>query len=275
MTDDQSKSQPDKKSPQPDPNEVSVSVHLIGFAATLRDVVQRLSSVEEKIEVNRNLPLRTNSIFVDLCKVVFGGWPALGFLFLLLFYSPLRDALNAIPDKVKSAQEIGVLGVSLKSTIKNEAAKLGETSLSETIPRLSGDALEFLLRAPHKRENLVSYTPNRKDRDMYDEIHFPGPSMVAAMSELEDQGLVDIGNFEEASRSFSGKEFREKIDEFRKTHPGRFDGETEGQRVSWKLNTPTLGTLSITRFNWQLTDFGKKAVSIILKAISAELKSNR
>src|SRR5437763_1732689 len=96
------------------------------------------------VKAGKHSNSKDRSAFLDLCKVVFGGWPALGFLFLLLFYSPLRDALNAIPDKVRTADEIGVLGVSLKSTIRAEAARIGESKLSDTIPRLSSSAIELL-----------------------------------------------------------------------------------------------------------------------------------
>jgi hypothetical protein len=118
-------------------------LHMISVAIALQNVGQRLSLVEARLEKSTGSSGKLSNTFVEILKVFFGGWPALALLFLLLFYSPLRDALNAIPDKVKRADEIGVLGVSLKSTIRVEAARLGVNTLSETIPNLSPSAIEI------------------------------------------------------------------------------------------------------------------------------------
>lgn len=125
---------PDLTQPKPpcDPE----PVYSVALAISLRDMAQRLASVEEKFDKNRNPKPSKGPFLVELFKVIFGGWPVLGFLFLLLFYAPLRDALNAIPDKVRNAAEFGAFGVSLKSTFQVEAAKLGAGKLSETIPGL-------------------------------------------------------------------------------------------------------------------------------------------
>src|ERR1700730_4577022 len=163
MTSDQSKRDETQSSESlPGSKDDTTPVHLLGVAVALRDVAQRLLSVEETINKNRESAWRKGRGFVEICRGVFGGWPALGFLFLLLFYTPLREALNAIPEKVKTAQEIGVLGVSLKSTIQVEAAKLGASALSETIPRLSNAAIELLLRAPRNTEtqSLLEFNQN-------------------------------------------------------------------------------------------------------------------
>lgn len=271
MTGDQSKAQPTQSNSSPSPNDDPGPVHMMGVAIALRDIAQRLLSVEERLDKNRDAGSRKGATFIEFCKVVFGGWPALGFLFLLLFYSPLREALNAIPEKVKTAEEIGMLGVSLKSTIQVEAAKLGESNLSATIPSLSSAAIELLLRAPRKLESLISYTYTANEQREYDAILFPSPSVVAAMSELQAQGLIEIETYGRGTRKFTGANTRELIDEFRRTHPGREEPSFRDGRAIWKLNTPLPRSTKIPMLTWQLTDLGKKAVEIILKAVSTEL----
>jgi hypothetical protein len=231
-----------------------------------RDFSQRLLSLEDKLGKDRDSGSSVGTTFIDFFKVLFGGWPALGFLFLVLFYSPLREALNAIPAKVKSAQEIGVLGVSLKSSIQVEAARLGANSLSETIPRLSSGAIEVLLRAPKDPESLVSFTPG--EQMAFVEIHFPSQAAIDVLSELQTQGLINI---ETESRQLSGTGIRQMIDEFCQAHPGREETSFISGRTTWKANTPLPSKTKIPILTWELTDLGKKAVEIILRAVSSEL----
>lgn len=246
------------------------SIHMVGMSMALRDVAQRLSSVEEKLD-SREAGSGKGTRFLEFLKVVFGGWPAFGFLFILLFYSPLKQALNAIPEKVKTADEIGVLGVSLKSTIRVEAAKLGEVKLSETIPALSSAAIELLLRAPRNSDSLISYTPN--DERQYVGIHFPSPPVVAALSELQAQGLVELETWDdqEPSRKITGAGVTELIEKFRNQNPGTEQSSFSEGRTSWVPNTPLPKGARIPVLTWQLTEFGQKGVAVILKAVSTEL----
>lgn len=248
------------------PDDAAGSVELLGITLALRDFSQRLLSLEDKLGKNRDSGSNIKTNFIEFCKVVFGGWPALGFLFLLLFYSPLREALNAIPAKVKAAQEIGVLGVSLKSSIQVEAARLGANNLSETIPRLSSAAIELLLRAPKDTGSLISYSPN--DQRQYVAIHFPSSSVIDSMSELQPQGLIDV---ETEAGQVSGLNTRKLIDDFRRMHPGSEEPSFVSGRITWKPKTPLPRDTRLPMLTWQLTDLGKKAVEIILKAVSAEL----
>ena len=167
-------------------------LHMVSVAIALQNVGQRLAVVEARLEKSAGSSGKLSNTLVEILKVFFGGWPALALLFLLLFYSPLRDALNAVPDKVKRADEIGVLGVSLKSTIRVEAARLGANTLSETIPNLSPPAIELLMRAPRTKTPLISYRPN--DKNEYEAIFFPNSSVIAALSELQSKGLIEIEN---------------------------------------------------------------------------------
>ena len=247
------------------------SVEMVGVAMALRGVARRLIDLEEKLDAQREGTPRRGGRFLEFSKIVFGGWPALGFLFIILFYFPLRDALNAIPEKVKTADEIGVLGVSLKSTIRVEAAKLGETKLSETIPSLSNAAIELLLRAPHNGEGLVSYTAN--DQNQLVRIHFPSASVLAALSELQTHGLVDITPMgsQWKDRKATGSAISESFEQFRSIHPGTEEASYGEDRASWTLNSPLPKGTEIPDFSWELSDLGKKGVDVILKAVSTEL----
>lgn len=246
------------------------SVQMVGLAMALRDVGQHLAAIDAKLDAQRETASRRGGGFLEFWRIVFSGWPALGFLFIILFYFPLRDALNAIPDKVKTADEIGVLGVSLKSTIKKEAAKLGEVKLSETLPSLSNSAIELLLRAPRNGEGLVSYSPNDQHQPV--KIHFPSPSVLTALSELQTQGLVDIETFgSPQDRNVTGPEITESINKFRAAYPGTEEPSFDDGRATWILNSPLSRETRIPEFSWKLSELGKKGVDVILKAVSTEL----
>ena len=247
------------------------SVSMIGVGIALRDVARHLTELEHKVEAQREAASRRGGSFLELLKILFSGWPAFALLFIVVFYFPLRDALNAIPDKVKGADELSVLGVSLKSTIKKEAAKLGEIKLSETLPSLSSAAIELLLRAPRNGEGVVSYTPN--DANQYVKIHFPSPSVLDALSELQAQGLVEIEAFgpTQNNRKVTGAEVTESINKFRAAHPGSEEPSFGDDRATWVLNSPLPRENRIPEFSWKLSELGKKGVDVILKAVSTEL----
>ena len=76
---------------------------------------QKLTSIETKLSESIN-PIMLS--IVELIKSVLLGWPALGIIFLLLFQDPIGKILEVLPKKLLSANEIGIAGLSLKSTIK-------------------------------------------------------------------------------------------------------------------------------------------------------------
>jgi len=247
---------------------------MIGVGIALRDVARHLTELEHKVEAQREAASRRGDSLLELLKILFSGWPAFALLFIVLFYFPLRDALNAIPDKVKSADELSVLGVSLKSTIKKEAARLGDARLSETLPSLSSAAIELLLRAPRNGEGVVSYTPN--DQNQYVKIHFPSSSILDALSELQTQGLVDIEAFGpgQGNRKVTGSEVIDSINKFRAAHPGSEEPSFgDDARATWVLNSPLPRENRIPEYSWKLSDLGKKGVDVVLKAVSTELAS--
>lgn len=268
-----------EKIPPPDPipqeckaASPATDVQMLSVAMSLQDVAHRLSSLEANLGKPTSGGSSKADSFIKFAAILFGGWPALGFLFLLLFYGPLREALNAFPEKVKGAQEIGVLGVSLKSTIRLEAARLGAGNLSETIPRLSSAAIELLLRAPQSFESLVSYTLN--DRQEYEKVHFPDLPVLDAIAELEKQGLVVVEGYESQSeppKPTTVAQSHALIDAFRKKHSGRQDGSSFERRATWIPNAPLPRDTAIPYMAWRLTDLGRKATDVILKAVSTEL----
>jgi len=248
----------------------SRSLETLGVTLALQHVGSRLSTIERQLESVNARPIgKSSGAIVELLKIAFGGWPALGFIFLLLFYTPLRDALNAIPEKVRAAEEIGVLGVSLKSTIKIEAARLGASSLSETIPTLSQAAIEQLLKAPKNPESLISYTPNSKQE--YETFHFPSVLLVEALSELQAKGLVAIATDPNGTRKLNGKQLADLVQSFRDMHPGREDGSFSSGRTSWTPTRPLPRDTRIPMLTWEPTDLGKKAIDVVLRAVATEL----
>lgn len=271
MIDDQARGDPSETEKTSDSHTDFSDIQTVALAIALRDVAQRLSCMEEKFDKDRNAASRKGAFFIEFCKVVFGGWPALGLLFLLLFYSPLRDALNAIPEKVRTAAEIGALGVSLKSTVQVEAAKLGAGNLSETIPRLSGAAIELLLRAPRNSESLItaSYDSYEGDSTRNSEtVEFPSSSEIDAISELQVQGLIEL---ESDQQKITGADARRIIDNFIKAHPGREVRSYRYARMVWEPTKRRGPNEYPPELMLQLSELGKKAVEVILRAVSTEL----
>lgn len=243
------------------------AVQTMSLAFALDNLARRLVEMEKKLDAHGNP--RAGKI-LEFWKAIFSGWPAFGLVFILLFYSPLRAALNSIPDKVKNANEIAAFGVSLKSTIKAEAAKVGDSKLSETIPSLSNAAVQLLLRAPTKSESLVSYTPN--DQNQFVEIHFPSPAIITALTELQNKGLIEINAWDGQQRQkLTGADLTKAIEEFRRENPGAERESFSEERSTWVPNTPLPKASTIPAFDWELSEFGKKGVDVVLKAVSAEL----
>jgi hypothetical protein len=119
---------------------------------------------------------------------------------------------------------------------------------------------------------LISYTPN--ERQDFIELHFPNASLLDVMGELQTQGLVEIETTEmpqNTIRKITQAEARKLLDDFRREHPGREERSYAGDRVTWKLNEPLPRSTNIPVLSWNLTEFGKKAVDVILKAVSTQL----
>lgn len=242
-------------------------VERANLVAHLGLISQRLAEVETRLKGNPERGSASKS-WLEFSKVLLGGWPAFGLLFLLLFYAPVRDALNAIPDKVRSAEEIGVLGVSLKNRIRVEAEKIGAIQLSETLPTLTPAAVEFLLRGSRGYNSLISYS---QEADLLKTIWLPSEQTLRILEELESKKLIAIELDSNADDSVAA--LREAIAEFRRKYPVREEeGYNEPDQVRLELANPT--KMSAPRYSWQPTELGKNAVNVILKAVSAQLTPN-
>ena len=239
----------------------------------LKDFTNRLEILEKTISKQKKSGIQTVSDFiVEVLRIIFGGWAAFGFLFLLLFYTPLDRAISSIPDKVQSSNEIQVLGVSLKSTIRTVATSRGLEKLAETIPNLSSRAVKELLKAPKEPESLISFT-NTADKRSYSAINFPAGDLVNALAELQRQGLISLdGGLSEYKQKIEAQELKQMFTELKDKFPGSAKVRPGHDKVSWELNDAIPDKFEpIPRLTWMLTDSGKQSADVILEAISREL----
>jgi hypothetical protein len=242
------------------------------LALLLRDISTRLGAVESALsKTAKDQPNHRTQMLLDILRILLGGWPAFALLALIIFYSPLRTALNAIPAKVQSADEVTVGPISFKRTIKAEALRLGATDLSESIPKLSGPAIELLLRAVRKpnSEALISYTLDASGN--YEKIYLPSESRIQSLDELEQAGLIEItGGTLDRFEPLNTKALRALLQDFRKNHPGHEEPSSDLERLTWIPNRPP-EKRSVPVISWNLSERGTQAVNIILKAVSIEL----
>lgn len=239
------------------------------LSTLLEHLGNRLSSLESRLPTKSSEEKQPGKTIIELGKVLFGGWPAFGLVFLILFYGPLRDAINAIPEKVKSAEEIGVLGVSLKTSLRVEAEKIGAIQLSETLPALTPAAVELLLRASRQYNALTGY---REGSGLLEVIWFPSEQMLSTLEELESKKLITVyagGSGGSIDNPEGVKRLRSEIANFRRKYPGNEASASSEGEVMWTLTTPQ--KIEVPHFSWSLTDLGKKAVDVILKAVSSQL----
>jgi hypothetical protein len=237
------------------------------LASVLGQVGQRLTSIEASLAQGQKVKPPSSSVLLDLTKVLFGGWPAFGLLFLLLFHSPLREALNAIPEKVKAADEIGFPGVSLKSTLRVEAEKIGASRLSESLPSLSAAAVEMLLRSSRNYNGLIAYGSGSSG--LVERVWLPSEAAISTLDELQRQGLIEI---ESAGQVTNSAGLRAAVEDFKRKHVGRDAGRGTGavdDALVWELTPPE--RTETPRLSWRLTDLGKQAVDVVLKAVSQQL----
>jgi hypothetical protein len=241
------------------------AIETASLAATLALVTQRIANIEGRLAQPPVANSSSRSEILEFAKVVLGGWPAFGLIFMLLFYEPVRDAINAIPEKVRSAEEIGLLGVSLKSTILAEAKKAGAFQLSETLPSLSPAAIEFLLRGSREYNSLVAFN---KDAGLLTEVWIPSTPTVEILDELESKKLISIqvgqdGKLEGANA------LRRDLSDFKNRHPSKEQDSLEKDRVHLRFLSPS--PVEQPSYSWRLTELGRNAVDIILKAVSTQL----
>ncbi|HBR2043231.1 TPA: hypothetical protein L9M98_004671 [Klebsiella pneumoniae] len=239
----------------------------VSITLLLNDVSKRLSAIELSLSPSSNSEPSKPSLFIDILKILLGGWPAFGFIFLILFYFPLKDALNAIPAKVNSATEIGVMGISLKSTIQKEAEKLGSGYLSGAIPNLStAEIKNLLLQTQSGYGGLITTTANVNARDLTTAVYLPTKETIDAFIELKRKGLLELnGDWKDTS-----DETYEIIEKFKSNHPGtKKPGESSAEE-RWSLSKPDT-IHDLPSLTWHITPLGKKAIEIIVQSVAKEL----
>ena len=246
-------------------------IERVNLVAHLSLISQRLAQLEDRLKTNPNEGGYAGKSWLEFFKILLGGWPAFGLLFMLLFYIPVRDAINAIPEKVKSANEIGVLGVSLKNTIRVEAEKIGAIQLSETIPDLSPAAVEWLLRGSNEFNSLVAYGIEPGSQ-LKKSIWIPNEQTLKILEELENKKLIGISIDPLNKEDDSVVALRQEIKALMRKNPSiqdQYTGKDQAQRIELKF--PIKEKISDIRWQWRPTDLGKNAINIILKAVSAQL----
>ena len=241
-------------------------VERASLSTLLENVERRISSIESKVATKAPEEKQWPKALVEVVKIVFAGWPVFGLVFLFLFYQPLSTAINAIPDKVKGAEEMSVLGVSLKTTIRKEAEKIGALQLSQTLPALTPAAVELLMRGERDRNYLMSYSPGPGPRDV-ESVSFPNEQLLTTLEELESKRLVTL--IRDFDTEITIKQLREDIAAFKKLHPGSEARSYRRERSEWKFNEPR--EVDVPNPMWALTDLGKQAVEVIVNAVSTQL----
>jgi len=255
-------------SESPDHNDELGTSHAIGINVAMRSIDNRLSLVERRLDCEVGPDSRKYSTFLESLKIIFSGWPALGIIFILLFYAPLRDALNVIPEKVRSAIELSAFGVSLKSTVNVEARRMGVDNLPKTLPKLSSDAIELLLRAPKEHKYLVSYVARD---DKLNTISMPNAIMIEALSELQSFDLITLIDSIKDNESISVEKLRNILFHLRERYPGREVVPTEDGKLRWWLTNPVKHEAPYIYPAWKLTEFGIQSLEVILKAVKTSL----
>lgn len=243
----------------------------------LRDIGNRLSSVEDSIEKRRVMPSGIARELIDLFKALLGSWAAFAFLFLLLFYAPLRDVFSSLPDKIRSADEIGLGSVTLKSTIQRVAASQGVAGLGEAIPALSNQAIQILFRAPRDGEGLMSFTSPADNQALFSGFSLPTDSMATAVVELANKGFIHLeGRVDGTMRPLKGDELYELIRDIKKAYPGHAEQYVRDGRLYWALNKPIPREAPHPDIMWRLSDSGITAVNVMITSVGAELaRSNK
>ncbi|WP_106794315.1 hypothetical protein [Aquimarina sp. Aq78] len=247
------------------------SIENLSLNELIGDITQRLSSIEHNLSQQQKI--KDNNSLLEFLKVIFGGWPVFGLLFLILFYAPLKEVFKSIPDKIKSANEIQVGNVSLKTTFKEVAEFQGFVNLGNVIPKLSSSSIENLLKAPKHSQALISFT-NSSDIEFHSHINMPSNAALSSLTELEYSKLITLsGSMNRQSEVIDGKELKNLINDIKNKFPGS-EGKNYNNneaKIRWKLDNEISRSSNLPLMSWKLTEDGQKAVSIILEAVSKEL----
>lgn len=218
---------------------------------------------------------------LELLKLVFGGWPVFGFVFLALFYIPFRQILETFPEKMRHAEEINLGGVSLKSSFKKEAIAQGLLDLTYIIPNLSNSAIETFLKASSGQNIPVVFFTG--EDGTVNKLHFPSRMQVEALAELDKAGLIVLEG-EVRSGSQILPHIKTMISRYRAKPVSPNGLERDGSedqvlndvfRDQVAVIDPPLMFMDMLapKVTCKLSPKGIQAKDIILRAISTQLRS--
>lgn len=261
----------DKSKPNADAAEaasVNSKFQELALHLLLQDVVEQLRSIKAKLESNqdkRPKPDITSSL-IEVLKVALTGWPAFGIIFLLLFYSPVHDAITSIPEKVRRADEIHVAGIALKSALKTEAIKVGDTDLADVLPKLSFTSIKALLNLPKKGSDLLSFIPDSEGKIQV--VLLSSEQHMAAIEELFSAKLVVITKHQWDSKSavdLTAEQAKEIFHKFQEKYSRFLKLDGGNRRLRYELDQ-AIPKSEIPPIMVSLSPLGRQAAEIIVKA---------
>lgn len=242
---------------------------------SLSEVSRRLAVIESAVSAPKATPDTPDTHpWLEILKALIGSWPIFGLILLAIFYGPLRAVLDAFPSRFKEAQEVVMMGVSFKGNLENAAIRVGDGSLSATIPKLSALAIELLFMVPENPSGLTSQGSPQTNHTVLSSISFPNPTAMKAINELEANGLVRLDYMVfNGGRSLSSPRSNYLVDlnAFRAAHPAKQTAEPDSLRITWDFEEPLPSTEGVPDLTWSRTELGRKATKVITQAVQAEL----
>lgn len=239
-------------------------------AVLLVQLAERMTSLEAKV-VSAVTPSRSPNFNVfELVKLVLTGWPAFGLIITILFYSPIREALHAIPEKVRSASEIGLVGISLKATVKSEAARSGLAALGDSLPRLSAGAVELLIQSSKSESIGLTVWTNNK-RGNVSMVWLPSDTLLGRISELEAAGLASIEATDKQGSLKQGiAAATQALLALKAKYPGTLRNDsTVPDRDVWLVNESTSSARDENaHIYWRVSSLGRQASDVVVRAVS-------
>lgn len=200
------------------------------------------------------------------------GWTTVAFVFLFLFYIPIKEVISSIPIKLKSANEISVGGLTIKESIVKEAVKIGNFDLSKSIPLLTREALEVLLKISEDPVLLWKYSPALYTKNKFKALWLPNDDYLNSIKELSKNNMIVIKK--ETSEIINYNQIKKEIDDIQKKHKGKKRNEEYENRFLYILSKPILRT-SVNSLTFSLTNKGKQAKKVIINAVINELKNDK
>lgn len=239
-----------------------LSLHIV-----LGNIESQLRKIDESLSKQEGSSQKTSrDVFLEFCKLFFGGWTAFAFLVLIFFRVPMYQAMSNLADKIPSSTEVEALG--LKATFEEIADDQGLDNLAKIIPSLSNETLEVLLKGSRQSDGLISYSFSNDSRQEITDLYLPSEKMIEILTDLQEKGLIEIeaGSGDLIDDGTLG----EFILELKNKFPGTEEDGYRDDQIIWNLNSPIDETENPLLL-WRLSDSGLQAVDLILEAVAKEL----